>query len=766
MALLQGQAPIFVNDAPFASFDARSTFYIFSAPTELNTTEKIPADLSLPEVQRDGDRILIPQHAGLACLIPVRANSRVHLNCEGRFAADKGHVIEVDQLLPGAKLSKRYKAKELERFMKRLGARKRSRLMASPEQDRASGILTVSPGIAHLLVLVYNQGEEPAIFETIRATYLTPRHDFLIKRSAQTFSHPAIAAEPFIEATVRPSLMIPPCTNLQVKPMRIPGSARFSCSLGVLDEDFPPLLVSLTAEDRSGASRSIFDETLGPDRSGWIDIEKDLSMLAGSDIAFRLECRWLEEKDTASRIPLVFCGSPMIQRKTAEPSDRPRNLILVCLDTLRWDHLGCYGYDRPVTPFMDSLAEEYILFEQIYSHAPYTPISHASLFTAMVPPVHGMRDEQDRISRSIPMLAEILADEGAATASFNNGGFVSHEFGFHRGFDLFCEVDPLGDRCFDSQGFTKNRLADGSAGSFDEALSWIEGMKERPFFMFLHTFMIHEYLPPADLAAQFNVGCKSGLEPGRDALSRIAVSHVEKHGLSDEDLRFFINMYDATIRAGDDMVAELIAHLEKNGLMDDTIVVITSDHGEEFLEHGSVKHTKSVYEELIRIPLILCVPGMEPCRIAARASHVDVMPTLLELLEIPIPAGLQGRSLLPLMKGASTKDRSVYAETFLPGRTERICIIDQTKKCIQGNADPKLKYPAIAPLEIYDLSDDPLEQKNLAGSNEPFVKSLRSLLNRVRSDLDQARNKLNVEDAAPTEISPELLETLRQQGYL
>jgi arylsulfatase A-like enzyme len=766
MALLEGKAPILTGEAPFASMNADTAAYVFSAPVELKTSESPPSSAVEPAVHRDGDRIRIPSQTGVAFLIPVEASSRLHLSCNGRFGPGKGCIVEVDQLLPGAKLSPRYEPKELARIMKRLGARKRARLSPSPDHETASAILTVSPGIEHLLVLVYNEEEESAFFESCCATYLTPRHDFLIKRSARRFTHPALAAEPFIEGTVRPSFMIPPCTTILMAPMKIPDSAIIRCSLGVLDEDFPPLRIALTAMEQDTA-HPVFEKTLRPPARGWIEIEQDLSKLAGKRISFHLECRWNDENDVSSRIPLAFCGSPILYRKFAEPRDRGMNLILVCLDTLRWDHLGCYGNDRPVSPNLDELAAKNFLFSRVYAHAPYTPISHAALFTAMLPPVNGMRDEGDRISRDIPVMAEILAEQGMATASFNNGGFVSHEFGFHRGFDLYCEVDPLGDRCTDGQGFTGNRLADGSAGSFEEALSWIESMRDQQFFMFLHTFMIHEYLPPKDLADQFNAGCKSSLKPGREALSRIAVTHVEKHGLPDEDLRFFINMYDATIRAADDMVAELIALLERNGLSDNTIVVITSDHGEEFLEHGSVKHTKSVYEELIRIPLILCVPGMEARKkIETRVSHVDVMPTVLELMALPVPGDIQGRSLVPLMEGRTSRDRLIYSETFLPGRTERICIIDQAKKCIKGNANPSLKYPAAAPFEIYDILEDPLEQNNLAGSKEAFEKSLRSNLNRVQTDLDQARDRLDVEDASSSEISPELLEILRQQGYL
>jgi arylsulfatase A-like enzyme len=226
-------------------------------------------------------------------------------------------------------------------------------------------------------------------------------------------------------------------------------------------------------------------------------------------------------------------------------------------------------------------------------------------------------------------------------------------------------------------------------------------------------------------------------------------------------------MYDATIRAADRMVEQLLDQLDRLGLEEDTLVLITSDHGEEFMEHGSVWHMKTVYEELIRVPLLIRVPGIKGgARVKTCVSQVDVMPTLLELMGVECPASVQGRSLVSLLRGEPEKDRFVYAETRMPTKSSRACIIREGWKYIEGSQDESLRYPAPAPFEVYNLAEDPGEQNNLYGTFPKVDKNLGGLMRKLETQFRQEHDALDRGEGPPHALSAELLEVLKQQGYL
>lgn len=496
-------------------------------------------------------------------------------------------------------------------------------------------------------------------------------------------------------------------------------------------------------------------------------LRRDLGHLAGRTLTFTISCDWDVPQERSSGIPpLVYCGSPMLTFQDFARPDPGYNLILVSIDTLRSDHLGCYGYPRPVSPHLDRYAEENMRCANMYSQAPYTLPSHASLFTSLYPSSHGVQSSEHRLSRNTDLLAEILAGQGLATAAFTGGGLVSHRFGFNRGFDIYCEVDPLGDRFFEGLAPTANRLGDGSAGSFSMALDWIRAERDRPFFLFLHTFMVHDFLPPAEWVELFNAGCQSKLRPGLEAKEAKNEALLENSALSETDLTYFINMYDATIRATDQMMGELFAHLQELGLEKRTVVVITSDHGEEFKEHGQFGHTRSVYEELIRIPLIMKVPGVAGGHVIDTAlNQVDIVPTLLEIMGFVHSGTIQGRSFVGLFSGEDEQDRPVYAEVDVKKLSRRACLIMDGWKYIEGSTEEVLSCPAPADVQLFRLNDDPCEKSDLSKGQAAVRQDLKKVMQRFRQDLGHTRQALGVDETS-SELSPELLEVLRQQGYL
>jgi arylsulfatase A-like enzyme len=280
--------------------------------------------------------------------------------------------------------------------------------------------------------------------------------------------------------------------------------------------------------------------------------------------------------------------------------------------------------------------------------------------------------------------------------------------------------------------------------------------------------MVHDYRPPVDWADQFNRASDSGLEYGTHSVTNLVRYRKNKIGpdLTPEKLAFYVDMYDASIRTADEMFAELLEHLDQLNLLDRTIIVITSDHGEEFLEHGCVLHMTSLYEELIQVPLIIKVPGIQGAReIDTFLSQIDVMPTLLDLMNVDCPSGLQGRSFARILTGSASRDRTVFAEVNISRQIRRTCIIEEGWKYIEGDTEKNLKYPAPSARQLFNLNVDPREQKDMSDQKPGKEENLRNRMQMLQKELQKARDTRRSEDDSSS-VSPELMEMLRQQGYL
>jgi len=386
-----------------------------------------------------------------------------------------------------------------------------------------------------------------------------------------------------------------------------------------------------------------------------------LDELAGYEIILV----FLTRAETGRQIRLAAWAAPRI----VYPRQRDeRNLVLVSIDTLRPDHLGCYGYmDRPTSPEIDALAARGAIFEQAIATAPWTTPSHMSLFTSLYPSSHGVdapvnHPRPRRLHSSVPTLAQALRRAGFVTAAFTSNGPMRAEFGFSKGFDLYRETE----------------LVDGEdlARSYRRAKRWLLGHRDLRFFLFFHTYEVHlpnTHRPPSD---EFRRG-KSA-----------------KHA--------HIAGYDSDLRFADSYIGRLTTLLRTLALEDDTILILTSDHGENLYDRMVQIHPRGhgyhLYDELIKVPLVVVGPGLVPpgSRVAAQVSLVDVMPTVIDLLGAEPPTFSHGRSLVPLLRssGLPASDLSrgrVFAEatTFGPARF--------------AVRTEKLKY-----IMIPDLEADPL----------------------------------------------------------
>lgn len=357
------------------------------------------------------------------------------------------------------------------------------------------------------------------------------------------------------------------------------------------------------------------------------------------------------------------------------------NVILISLDTLRADHLTSYGYDRPTSPFLDQLADRGALFENAYVQLPGTLPSHMSIFTGLYPNEHGVFPPNGALASEILTLPEILHRAGYKTAGFTEGGYVAGHFGFDRGFDRFDDNVP--------------KLTNDIEVVFSRGLEFIQKHQgNEPFFLFLHTYAVHDpYFPPLpytqryldgmnipeELEGQFDLYSykemplmtpnreaehrriyqatrdvvTANLPPGAD-LPTGPLLAAKNRGNSSEPspatLTYYTSLYDASINYVDDVLRAFFGSLETSGILDNTVIIVTSDHGEEFLEHGKLTH-EQVYQECLHVPLIVLAPGVQRgLRVPDIVRSIDLAPTIYQLTGVVPSAPTSGVSLVPLLE--------------------------------------------------------------------------------------------------------------------
>jgi len=318
-----------------------------------------------------------------------------------------------------------------------------------------------------------------------------------------------------------------------------------------------------------------------------------------------------------------------------------RGCILISIDTLRADHLGCYGYRFPTTPQLDRFRRDAVLFATAIAQAPSTLASHASMLTSLLLPQHGASYKRGTaLASGVETLAQVLLAHGFRTLSFNEGGQIGPEFGLGRGFERYrsAKVGP-----------GTARLANQVA----PAILWLQRHPGAPFFLFLHTYQVHHpYTPDRQHLAMIEGASYHGRLPAdQTPLEVLAGINEGFLRLDAADLRHVVATYDAQIRAMDDDFGGLVAFLRQHGLYDSTAIVFTSDHGEEFGEHGQVGwHSHTLYDELLRVPLLIKYPGGAHGgeTVPEQVRGIDVAPTVLAVLGVPSPGGFAGLDLTPL----------------------------------------------------------------------------------------------------------------------
>ncbi|MBU1912759.1 MAG: sulfatase, partial [Candidatus Omnitrophica bacterium] len=399
---------------------------------------------------------------------------------------------------------------------------------------------------------------------------------------------------------------------------------------------------------------------------------------------------------------------------------RKPNIILISIDTLRADHLNCYGYARKTSPNINALALKGVLFLNAISLSPKTTPSHMSIMTSLHHDVHQVQMFEDnkpgkRLNDSIPTLAEILKKSGYVTVAFTAGGHMHASRGFDKGFDAYAHNNAI-----------------------EKVISWLHSNYKKSFFLFFHTYVVHDpYLPPPPYNRMYDSDYSGNIIDSRNRLIKILGDDKEwqsKHkafweSVNKESLRdvdFLKALYDGAIYFMDETIVKvLIQELKELNIFEDTIIIFTSDHGEAFNEHGNFLH-RDIFWETLHVPLIIVYPKIIPknIKIGQLVRLIDIMPTIFDLLGLKKHIFMQGESLLPAIHGINL-DLSCYSSwrNFIGMTTNEYAYIKnkETEYLYDRQKDTVEKYNIIAnePQVAYELKKKLFEQKQFCEELAP-----------------------------------------------
>ena len=448
---------------------------------------------------------------------------------------------------------------------------------------------------------------------------------------------------------------------------------------------------------------------------------------------------------------ITGCGS----RAEADPSPLPKNtnVLLVILDTVGAESVSSFGHPTPLTPNIDRLAAEGVTFQQTYSTAPWTKPSISTMLTGLFPNRCGMSSVTARLDPAFTTLAAAFRKKGYHTAAAVSHFLLGGRFGMNQGFETYDETlahSPKPHQTVSSPQLT------------DAALRWLDNRPAGPFFLMAHYFDPHyDFFHHAefDRTAGYTGPLKPGM-PIDELLNRRA-------SLTPEDIGYLHNLYREEIAFTDSHLGRLIARLDALGLADETLVIVTADHGEEFMRHGWIGHTVSLYNELIHVPLLFRLPGrLKPGTCRAPVSLTDLWPTLAALFSLEKPAyPLDGRSLAPLLAdpaGTGDAGRIIFSEVdYVPMLNRKVSdelITFKTALVMDGH---KLIHDRRANTwGLYDLAADPNELTNLSGGRVAAEASFR----RELAQWEAARKPIRVD--TPDFLKPDEIEKLKSLGYL
>lgn len=439
---------------------------------------------------------------------------------------------------------------------------------------------------------------------------------------------------------------------------------------------------------------------------------------------------------------------------------------MIVMDTFRYDHLGCYGYGRDTSPNLDAFAAEGIRFSQAIAQASWTLANAASYFTGQYVPTHRVYTAQHKLHPSAVTLAEALRAHGYRTGGFTGGFHISSIYGIDQGFDIYEDQPDYG------------RLSD----VLPKARRWIGEGEDEPFFLFVQAYDTHApFRLEEQWATKFTAAGYEGV------LNDFEIDHTLGDNLQDgiltaddgnvytlekKDIDYIVALYDGAVARADARIGVFLEHLERLGLIDDTVFIIMGDHGEALLEHGHLlksRHGDS-YEEGIHVPLMMWIPTSlrdsltsygGSTVIDTQVQLIDLMPTILDWLDIRIPAECQGSSLVPLLEGSASDEfnRHVFSSGGTGGSRRELCIRSSEWKLLRfRDAADAWGFRD----ELYHLISDPEEQQNLFDDRPDIVSALGEKLDAWDR---RVREAAIAEELVDPDLGALMRERMRERGY-
>lgn len=470
---------------------------------------------------------------------------------------------------------------------------------------------------------------------------------------------------------------------------------------------------------------------------------------------------------------LASCGKdPDHSAGPAGPTGPRPHVLLISVDTLRADHLSCYGYERNTSPRIDALAAEGALFETAVSSTSWTLAAHAALLTSLPDSVHGAFRPSDRLTEDRVTLTEVLKENGYRTAGMYSGPFLHPVFGLSQGFDEYISCTSADRNSGTSLEPDQPELRDEnnrtsradiahedvtSPAILEEVTGWLDrrGDDDRPFFLFLHMWDPHyNYIPPPPYDTMWDADYTGNVD-GRDLWTYPA---SEKR-LPKRDLEHLIALYDGEISFTDHHIGLILDQLEARGLLDDTLVVLTADHGEEFYEHGGYGHHRTLYDESVLVPLIMRYPKSIEAgtRVSSQVRLQDITPTILDLSGAPALELAFGGSLRPFLERQGAErisHRPAFSELYLSNLS---ALRRPPFKSLDQQLDGQHRR------SVFDLENDRRERNQLPDGNDLYRTAVKEH-DQLAKQIAALRGLMS--DSGSADIPQELLEELRALGYI
>jgi arylsulfatase A-like enzyme len=550
-------------------------------------------------------------------------------------------------------------------------------------------------------------------------------------------------------------------------PALVPAQGRLHFGIGVTEKNEP-----VTFHVQVEGAAELYSKTLA-DPDIWEDADVDLSSYAGKNI------KLVFRTDAARKGTVALWANPLIT--TRGPKKRP-NVLIYMIDTLRPDHSSLYGYARATTPFLKKLGATGIVFNDCQAQATWTKPSTASLLTSLYSFTHGIANDYDTIPKGATTIAEQLRAAGYITASLIANPFAGRITGLERGFDYLSDWAVV-------QRFRKDAVDRGtdSAAVNKIVFPWLERHRDEPFFLYAHTTDPHApYRPPAGFEEKFaNPGETAEFDRDyarlRDEAQYGGGTVVTRAGCKqkgidpDKFIKRAIDRYDGEILHNDRSLELLVGKLKDLGILDNTLIIVVSDHGEEFWEHGWTAHGHTLYQELTHSVFVVWNPKLLPTprTVTEPVQLIDVMPTVLDLLGLKIPDVVQGQSVAALAKGASFQRRGPLmtsrfahqgstAAAFVPeNRTDTFALLDANWKLIYRD---KAKETGLNKIELYDRHTDRSEKKDVASLHPQDVERMTARMNKWIDAQKQIRSVLG--QGGKSTLDQKTLEQLRSLGYI